>query len=89
MAASDVVAREVVVYGRVQGVFFRSSCQEEAERRGLAGWVSNEPDGSVRAWFEGVKADVDSMSECPPGAVVERVTAAEREPGGLRRFDVR
>jgi acylphosphatase len=93
MAASDVVAREVVVYGRVQGVFFRSSCQEEAERRGLAGWVSNEPDGSVRAWFEGVEADVDSMSEwChhgPPGAVVERVAAAEREPGGLRRFDVR
>ena len=89
----DVVAREVVVYGRVQGVFFRVSCQQEAQQRGLAGWVTNEPDGSVRARFEGAKEDVDTMCEwCrhgPPGALVERVAAVEREPGGLRRFVVR
>jgi acylphosphatase len=93
MTTLDVVAREVVVYGRVQGVFFRASCQEEAQRRDLAGWVSNEPDGCVRAWFEGAKEDVDTMCEwCqhgPPGARVERVAAVEREPGGLRRFVVR
>lgn len=81
------------MYGRVQGVFFRASCQQDAERKGLAGWVANEPDGSVRAWFEGAKGDVDAMVEwCrqgPPGAVVERVTAVDCEPGGLRRFVVR
>jgi acylphosphatase len=93
MTTLDVVAREVAVYGRVQGVFFRASCQEEAQRRDLAGWVSNEPDGCVRAWFEGGKEDVDTMCEwCqhgPPGALVERVAAVEREPGGLHRFVVR
>ncbi len=76
--ASDVVAREVVVYGRVQGVFFRASCEQEAERGRLVGWISNESDGSVRAWFEGAKQDVDALCEwCqhgPSRAVVERVT---------------
>jgi acylphosphatase len=88
-----VVAREVVVSGRVQGVFFRASCQQEAERRGVAGWVANEPDGSVRAWFEGPTAGVDAMCEwCrhgPPGALVDRVTEQDRAPGGLRAFTVR
>ena len=91
--ASDVVAREVVVYGRVQGVFYRASCEEEAERRSLVGWISNEPDGSVRAWFEGSKEDVDALCEwCqhgPSRAVVERVTTDEREPGDLSSFVVR
>ncbi len=90
---ADVVAREVVVHGRVQGVFFRASCEKEAQRRGLAGWISNEPDGSVRAWFEGAKEDVDALCEwCRHGtssAVVERVTAEERAPDGLLEFEVR
>ncbi len=93
MAASDVRACEVVVHGRVQGVFFRASCQQVAERRGLVGWVSNEPDGSVRAWFEGAGEEVVAMSEwCehgPPRAHVERVDATEREPEGLHSFDIR
>ncbi len=81
------------MYGRVQGVFFRASCEQEAQRRDVTGWISNEPDGSVRAWFEGAKQDVDALCEwCQHGphhAVVERVTADEREPGGLSGFDVR
>ncbi len=93
MVTSEVVAREVVVYGGVQGVGFRATCEQQAQRRGVAGWVINEPDGTVHAWFEGAKEPVDTMCAwCrhgPPGAVVERVAAAEREPGGLRRFVVR
>ena len=93
MAGADVVAREVVVHGRVQGVFFRESCRREADRRSLTGWVSNEPDGSVRAWFEGPKPEVDAMCEwCrhgPPTARVTRVELINRQPGGLSEFDVR
>lgn len=81
------------MHGRVQGVFFRASCQREAEQRRLVGWVANEPDGSVRAWFEGAKAEVDAMCEwCrhgPPGARVQRIDLADRQPRGLRSFDVR
>ena len=41
------------VTGKVQGVFFRASTREEAQRLGLCGWVRNEADGSVRIEAEG------------------------------------
>ena len=47
------VRRRVTAHGRVQGVFFRDSTREEAQRRGVTGWVRNTHDGSVEAVFEG------------------------------------
>ena len=46
-------ARRVVVRGLVQGVFFRDTCRREAMGHDVVGWVSNEPDGTVHAHFEG------------------------------------
>ncbi|QXT61614.1 acylphosphatase [Tessaracoccus palaemonis] len=69
---------EVVVRGRVQGVGYRYSCRNEAQRLGLAGWVRNEPDGTVRAEFEGRAEEVDSMvSWCWEGPDYARVTGVE------------
>lgn len=34
-------------HGRVQGVGFRYLVRQEAQALGLAGWVRNNPDGSV------------------------------------------
>jgi acylphosphatase len=61
----------VVVHGYVQGVFFRDTTRREAQRRGLAGWVTNRPDGAVEAVFEG-----------DPEAVAEVVRFCERGPRG-------
>jgi len=36
-----------IVSGRVQGVFFRASTQDIANRLGLKGWVKNRHDGAV------------------------------------------
>ncbi len=89
---NDVVARRVVVHGRVQGVFFRDSCSREAQRAGVNGWVRNEPDGSVAALFEGPAPAVDRMvrwcHDGPPHARVERVDVSEASPGGAAAFDV-
>lgn len=90
---ADVVARRVRVHGRVQGVFFRDSCRRRAESMNVAGWVRNEPDGSVTAHFEGDASAVEDMvawsRQGPPGAAVTRVDVTETVAGGLAGFDVR
>ena len=82
-----------MVHGDVQGVFFRDSTRDEAERRGVAGWVTNRSDGTVEAVFEGdeeaVAAMVSFAREGSPQATVERVEESEEEPEGLDGFAVR
>jgi acylphosphatase len=87
------IARRVVVHGRVQGVFFRESARRRTRRAGVAGWVRNNEDGSVEAWFEGEPDDVEVMlhfaESGPSGAYVEKVDVEDVEPQDLRGFDVR
>jgi acylphosphatase len=86
-------AREVVVRGMVQGVFFRDSCRSEARAAGVAGWVTNASDGTVHARFEGDPGAVERMvawsRHGPRHADVERVDVREVEPEGLTGFEVR
>jgi acylphosphatase len=90
---SEPVRRRVVVHGNVQGVFFRDSCRAEASSRGVAGWVTNRPDGAVEAVFEGepdaVTAMVEWCSHGPSSADVESVDDSSEDPEGLSGFDVR
>ena len=68
----------VLVSGKVQGVFFRSSTKDKAEELGISGWVRNLSDGRVEAVFEGEKEDVDKMVEwCRKGPEYARVTGVE------------
>jgi acylphosphatase len=87
-----VVRARAVITGRVQGVFYRASCRDEAAALGLAGWVRNNPDGSVEAEFEGPEADVLKILEwCrrgPPTAGVDRVTVTWDAPRGERGFHI-
>lgn len=84
--------KRVIVHGRVQGVFYRDTTRRMAEARGIAGWVRNNPDGSVEAVFEGDPDAVDELvrfaHEGPRGAVVERVEVFEEESEGLTDFTV-
>jgi acylphosphatase len=91
MTRSDARVRAVIT-GRVQGVFYRASCRDEASARGLTGWVRNNPDGSVEAVFEGPEDDLRAMLDwCrqgPPSAAVERVEVAWESPRGERGFRI-
>lgn len=75
---APLVAIQVRIYGRVQGVWFRGWTVTEATTLGLTGWVRNRADGSVEALFVGSLADVETMiAKCgdgPPGARVDEVT---------------
>jgi acylphosphatase len=90
---SETVRRRVVVHGNVQGVFFRDTARRQAESRGVAGWITNRPDGAVEAVFEGdqegVEALVDFCRRGPRGAEVESVDESREEPEGLNGFDIR
>ena len=84
----------VYVSGRVQGVFFRTETQDEAERKGLTGWVRNLSDGRVEAVFEGEEDRVTQLVEfCrrgPPGARVTKVEVVwEDYTGEFGGFRVR
>jgi acylphosphatase len=77
----------------VQGVFFRDSVQRLAQQRQVAGWVSNRPDGTVEAVFEGEPDDVERLvafcRKGPRGAQVDSVDVTDENPEGLAGFTVR
>jgi acylphosphatase len=87
------IRRRAVVHGRVQGVFFRDSTRERANAHGVAGWVSNRPDGAVEAVLEGSPENVDRIIRFlhtgPPQASVDHVEVSDEEPEGLTGFSIR
>jgi len=82
----------LVMYGRVQGVWYRDSMRREAERLGVSGWVRNRSDGAVEAMVQGEAGAVDELVRWahrgPQLAEVERV---EVQPGSgsFAGFEVR
>jgi acylphosphatase len=83
----------VVVRGRVQGVLFRGSTQEQARARSVDGWVRNQRDGSVEAVFEGAPEAVEALvrwcREGPRWAQVDDVDVADEPPERLVGFEIR
>ena len=49
------------VHGHVQGVGFRVFALREAMDLGVAGWVTNEADGSVHVIAEGPRHDLETL----------------------------
>jgi acylphosphatase len=88
-----LVRRRVVIHGWVQGVFFRDSLRQLAERHGVSGWARNTWDGTVEAVFEGDPHVVERIlafaHHGPEGARVDRVDVTEEEPEGLQGFEIR
>jgi acylphosphatase len=57
----EKIRAHVLVFGKVQGVFYRQGAKEKAKDLGVFGWVKNLNDGSVEAVFEGEKESVKKM----------------------------
>ena len=89
----ETVRCRAIVSGRVQGVFFRDTCERVATGLGVKGWVRNRADGSVEVVAEGSR---DAVSELlvwcrsgPPRARVDRVDITDEPVAGERGFLVR
>lgn len=88
------VRAHLFISGVVQGVSYRASTQQQAQRLGVVGWVRNLQDGRVEAVVQGSKEKVDDLIRwChrgPSAAKVEKVDVAwEKVAEEFPRFDVR
>lgn len=91
---ADIEALHARVVGRVQGVGFRHFVWRQAARRGLRGWVRNEPDGAVRLVAEGRRDELEAFLEAVRrGPVAARVRTVEARwapaSGQYTDFEVR
>ncbi len=88
-----LIRRRVTVTGRVQGVFFRASCQRKAGEYAVNGWVRNNADGTVEAVFEGPQEAVDAVCRwCESGptyADVHHVEVVDEPVGHESGFQIR
>ena len=86
------MAKHLLISGRVQGVGFRYSMADEAERLGVNGWVRNRRDGTVEAVIEGPSEAVEALlawaRRGPPSARVTDVATSEIQ-GSFERFETR
>jgi len=77
------ITRHLVVHGLVQGVGYRWSMVQAAQRLGVRGWVRNRRDGKVEALVAGepdaVEALVHWARQGPAGARVEAVDVTEAD----------
>src|SRR2546430_14295945 len=90
--SAGIGRRRAVVAGRVQGVWFRESCRDQAQAAGVAGWVRNLADGRVEVVLEGPPAAVDEvLAWCrrgPRRARVDGVEGVGEAPAGGQGFRV-
>jgi acylphosphatase len=89
-----VQARCFLVRGRVQGVGFRWFVEREAHILKIAGWVRNNPDGTVEILAQGTRDQLaglhSRLREGPRAARIDGVEVSEAEPvAGLNSFQVR
>ena len=74
---TDLASVQAIVYGRVQGVFFRAFVSRQATELGLAGYVRNTPERTVEVQAEGERNKLEKLIEHlkvgPPAAKVEKV----------------
>ena len=79
---AEIVAARVIIGGRVQGVAYRWSMQNEALRQGVKGWVRNQPDGTVAAYVEGRRDAVEAtLAWCWQGPAVAQVNRVDVDWG--------
>ena len=74
---TDSASVQVIVYGFVQGVYFRDFTYRKAVKLGLTGYARNSPEGTVEVLAEGARKQleelIDHLKVGPPAARVTKV----------------
>ena len=92
---ADLTSVRAIVYGYVQGVFFRAFVSRQAAELGLTGYVRNLPgEEAVEVQAEGERKRLEKLigylEVGPPAAKVERVVTNWSEyTGSYSHFSIR
>jgi len=92
---TDLASVRVIVYGHVQGVFFRAFASRQATKLGLTGYVRNLPGReAVEVHAEGKRKQLEELISYlkvgPPAARVEKVVTNWSEyTGNYPGFNIR
>lgn len=79
--------KNILISGKVQGVYFRASAKHKADELGLTGFVSNTPDGKVYAEAEGDHAALEQfIAWCRKGPSAAIVKSVDVTSGPLKNY---
>ncbi len=83
---------EIIVQGRVQGVFFRASALNKAIYLDLLGMVTNLNNGNVKILCQGETQQINAMIDwCwtgPPASIVSNVIVTDQGLSQLTDFRI-
>ena len=89
----NLVARHIIVSGRVQGVFFRKNTKQKAAELNVDGWVKNTYDEKVEIFAQGNEENlnkfIDWCKQGPPKSTVENIQVTEEHTvNNLKGFSI-
>jgi acylphosphatase len=78
---------DIIVKGKVQGVFYRRATKAVADQLGVKGYVKNEANGDVSIAAEGDNLALEMFLEwCNEGPEHAAVTSVESHEGELKNY---
>lgn len=86
------ICKKAVVYGKVQGVFFRGTTQAKARSLGISGFAKNHHDLTVEVVMcgdpESLELLTDWLHEGPVNSRVDKVNVVPFEQADFTDFEV-
>ena len=78
----------LIVKGKVQGVFFRAEAKDAADKLSVKGWIKNHEDGNVEIMAKGSNEALEAFIEwCRNGPHKADVTNVIVTPLHIEEFD--
>ncbi len=78
---------DIIVKGKVQGVFYRASTKAVADQLGVKGYVKNATNGNVEIAAEGDSISLEMFLDwCKEGPENAEVTSVESNDGELKNY---
>lgn len=82
----------LIITGKVQGVFFRASAKDVAEKYEVKGWIKNTESGAVEALVTGEPYNIDEFvnwcKEGPEKAKVDHVAVTQKPKMKFPAFEI-